>query len=48
MFLPENLHIAYLEVLETYENALLRKKKEKKKEKEGVRKFQTKMPFTID
>ena len=47
MFLPENLHIAYLEVLETYENALLRGKK-RKKEKEGVWKFQTKMPFTID
>lgn len=27
MFLPKNLHIAYLEVLETYENALLRKRK---------------------
>ena len=42
MFLPENLHIAYLEVLVTYENALLRKKKG------GGGEFQTKMPFTID
>ena len=46
MFLPENLHIAYLEVLETYENALLRRKK--KGEGGGGGKFQTKMPFTID
>ena len=27
MFLLENLHIAHLDVLETYDNALLQKKK---------------------
>ena len=29
MFLPENLHIAHFDVLETYDNALLQKKKKK-------------------
>ena len=29
MFLLENLHIAHLDVLETYDNALLQKKKKK-------------------
>ena len=38
MFLPENLHIAHLDVLETYDNALLQKKKKK------LVKFQTTMP----
>ena len=38
MFLLENLHIAHLDVLETYDNALLQKKKKM------LVKFQTKMP----
>ena len=42
MFLLENLHIAHLDVLETYDNALLPKKK---KERKMLVKFQTKMPL---
>ena len=35
MFLPENLHIAHLDVLETYDNALLQPKKNNNNKKVG-------------